>query len=68
MPAGAFDSEMLIDRVLPGSPSVTAGLLKGDRILAVDGQSVNRGSVLMEIVARHYAGDTLTFRIRRGEQ
>ena len=68
MPAGAFDSEIVIDRVLPGSPSVTAGLLKGDRILAVDGQSVNRGSVLMEIVARHYAGDTLTFRIRRGEQ
>lgn len=30
-PAGAFDSDIVIDRVLPGSPSATAGLLKGDR-------------------------------------
>ena len=67
-PAGAFESDILIDRVLPGSPSAAAGLLKGDRILAVDGQSVDRSSVLMDIIARHYAGDTVTFRIRRGEQ
>jgi S1-C subfamily serine protease len=67
-PAGAFDSDIVIDRVLPGSPSATAELLKGDRILAVDEQIVDRSSVLMEIVARHYAGDNVTFRIRRGEQ
>ena len=68
VPAGAFDSDIVVDRVLPGSPSATAGLLKGDRILAVDGQSVDRSSVLMEVIARHYAGDTVTFRIQRGEQ
>ena len=67
-PAGAFDTDIVIDRVLPGSPSATAGLLKGDRILAVDGQSVERSSVLMETIARHYAGDTVTFRIQRGDQ
>lgn len=68
MPAGAFASDVVVDRVLPGSPAATAGLLKGDRILAVDGQSVDRSSVLMDIVARHYAGNTVTFRIQRGEQ
>ncbi len=68
MPAGAFDSDIVIDRILPGSPAATAGLLKGDRVLAVDGQSVDRSSVLMDIIARHYADDTVTFRIRRGEQ
>lgn len=68
IPTGAFDSDIVIDRVLPGSPSATAGLLKGDRILAVDGQPVDRSSVLMEVIARYYAGDTVMFRIRRGEQ
>ena len=68
MPAGAFETDVVIDRVLPGSPAAAAGLLKGDRILAIDGQSVNRSSVLMEAVARHYAGDSVMFRIQRGEQ
>lgn len=67
-PAGPFDSDIVIDRVLPRGPAAHAGLLKGDRILAVDEQVVDRSSVLMESIARHYAGDTVMFRVRRGDE
>ena len=67
VPAGAFDADVRVDRVTPGSPAARAGLLKGDRILAIDGQSVERSSVLMESLARRYAGDSVVLKIRRGQ-
>ncbi|MCA9008935.1 MAG: trypsin-like peptidase domain-containing protein, partial [Planctomycetaceae bacterium] len=39
-PTGAYDSDIVIDRVLKGGPSEQAGLLKGDQVLAVDGKSL----------------------------
>lgn len=66
--AGAFDSDVVVDRVSPGSPAANAGLLKGDRILAIDDQTVKRSSVLMESLARHYAGDSIILKIRRGPE
>ncbi|MBC7966174.1 MAG: serine protease [Fuerstia sp.] len=67
VPTGAFDTQVVVDRVSPGSPAELAGLLKGDRILAIDGQAVERSSILMESLARHYAGDSVVLKIRRGE-
>jgi S1-C subfamily serine protease len=66
--AGAYDSDVVIDRVLPGGPSERAGLLKGDRILAVDGTPLERSSVLMESIAGRYAGDSITLKVQRGEE
>ena len=68
VPTGAFDTDVVVDRVSPGSPAERAGLLKGDRILAIDGQAVERGSILMESLARHYAGDSVVLKLRRGEE
>jgi len=65
---GAFDSDVVLDRVLPGGPAERAGLLKGDRILAIDGQIVERTNVLMESLATHYAGDSVTMTIKRGKE
>ncbi len=66
--AGAFDAEVMVDRVTPGGPAARAGLLRGDQILAIDGQAVERSSVLMESLARHYAGDSVILKIRRGPE
>ncbi|MEJ7591651.1 MAG: S1C family serine protease [Planctomycetaceae bacterium] len=68
VPTGAFDTDVVVDRVSPGSPAEIAGLRKGDRILTIDGQAVARSSVLMESLARHYAGDSVVLKIRRGEE
>lgn len=68
VPTGAFDTDVVVDRVSPGSPAERAGLLKGDRILAIDGQAVERASILMESLARHYAGDSVVLKLRRGEE
>ena len=67
VPAGAFDANVVIDRVLPGGPSEKSGMIKGDRILMIDGEPLERNSVLMESIARRYAGDSVTFRLQRGE-
>jgi len=68
VPAGAFDADVIVDRVSPGSPAAHAGLFKGDRILAIDGQTVQRSSVLMESLARRYVGDSVVLKIRRGQE
>ena len=68
VPAGAFETDIVVDRVSPGSPAARAGLLKGDRILAIDDQTMERSSVLMESLARHYAGDSVILKIRRGQE
>ena len=68
VPAGAFDADVIVDRVSPGSPAASAGLRKGDRIQAIDGLTVERSSVLMESLARHYAGDSVILKIRRSKE
>lgn len=68
VPAGAFSAKVEIERVHPGGPAERAGIRKGDNVLAIDGEVVGRSSVLMESLARHYAGDTVALRVRRGEE
>ncbi len=66
--AGAFDADVVIHSVLPGGPSERAGLLKGDRILAIGDTRLDRSSELMESIAGRYAGDSVTLKLRRGEE
>ncbi len=57
----------IVDQVLPGKPAEHAGLLAGDRILAIDGEPVSSPS---DVAARTNAkpGQQVTYRILRGER
>jgi len=59
---------VIVETVLGGSPADEAGLLAGDRIIAVDGRAVERVTDLRIALARFNAGDALTLQIRRGER
>jgi S1-C subfamily serine protease len=48
-----------VDRVAPHSPAADAGLLRGDIIVSMDGNTVNRGDVLRSRIIRHRPGDTV---------
>jgi C-terminal processing protease CtpA/Prc len=50
----------------PGSQLVEAGLDRGDRILAVDGEAVHATPELQRGLRRHELGDPATLRVLRG--
>lgn len=50
--------------VKPHSPAAAAGLEPGDRILAIDGESVEGWSSLQEVIRAH-AGEPLTMEVER---
>ncbi len=52
--------------VLPGSPAAKAGLLPGDIIESVNGQKIDAGNDLGNIIDQHAVGDTITLVINRG--
>lgn len=57
-----------IDTVLPGSPAASAGWLRGDRIVEVDGRAIDDRDELGQVV-RDAAGNRTTVVIeRRGKQ
>jgi len=51
--------------VKAGSPAATAGLAKGDRIIALDGQPITGFTELASAIRRHVPGDTVTIRYVR---
>lgn len=55
----------LITSVAEGSPAAEAGLQVGDRILAVDGQTVDATNTLAALLSAHKPGDTVTLRVAR---
>jgi len=65
---GQTYGEAVIDRTTPGGPAAQAGLQSGDRVLAVDGQSIADRSRLIEIIRASGADGApreMTWRIER---
>ena len=54
--------------VEPGSPAARAGLKENDVITAIDGAAVDGTHPLVELLARHNAGDTITLAVLRGSE
>ncbi len=57
----------VIDRLVPGAPAERAGLLPGDRVVAVDGTPVASWTEWVELVRAH-PGKTLSVRVERDGQ
>jgi len=53
--------------IMPASAAEKAGLIKGDRIVAIDGQNITWFEDLREIVSKN-PGNTLNFTIERNKQ
>jgi putative serine protease PepD len=63
-PSEAAPGALVVD-LRAGSPAATAGLQKGDRIIAIDGQAVKDFPQLASYIRRHVPGDTVTIRYVR---
>ena len=55
----------MVDDVVAGGPADEAGILPGDVIVAIDGQSVNRQSTLLDLLLERSVGDAVEVTIDR---
>ena len=55
-----------IKQVYPGGPADKAGLLAGDILLAIDGESVNDESGVIYRIGTRQPNDSVTLKLRRG--
>ncbi len=58
---------VLVARSAEGSPAEKAGLVQGDVIVKVDGQSVTNSKEVQAIVRKHKPGDNVEFLIARAD-
>jgi S1-C subfamily serine protease len=65
---GEAKEGVVVEGVMPASVGETAGLQKGDRILAIDGEPVDENFDLIFEVKRKKPGDRSTLKVRRGEE
>lgn len=61
---GLETTEPLVGDVIPDTPATTAGLQKGDRILAVDGKKVRRFNDIPLLIATN-VGNSITLKLER---
>ncbi len=54
--------------IVPGSPAAKAGLQAEDIILEVNGTAINADHPLQNLVNQYNVGDTVTLKVRRGNQ
>jgi serine protease Do len=62
------ESPAEIAAVMPNSPARRAGLQKGDRIVEIDGQSIDTQSDLRFAVGPRYGGEEIRVTTRRGDK
>jgi S1-C subfamily serine protease len=58
----------IIERVIKGGPAEAAGLVTGDVVTAIDGESVWGPGALVEAVGEREPGDTLTLTVARSDK
>jgi putative serine protease PepD len=54
--------------VRPGTPAARAGLQAGDEVVEVDGEPIQSGDELREVIDSHKPGDKITLTIKRDGQ
>jgi S1-C subfamily serine protease len=59
---------VLVVQVLPNTPAEQAGIRRGDVVTQVEGQRVTRADRLQSIVERSGVGNTLRFKLQRGDR
>lgn len=64
---GEFSGALILE-VVPGSPAETAGLQDGDVVGAVDGQEIDVGHSLVDLIAGHAPGDVVRLEIERDDE
>lgn len=60
----AFEPAAIITEVMPGTPAEDAGLLPGDRIVAVNDEPVNADTLTL-VIGQYLAGETVTLSVMR---
>ncbi len=65
MAYGKVASPPVIGEMAPNSPAAAAGLLSGDRIVAIDGNTVKEFADISDLV-RPYPGKTVSLQVERG--
>lgn len=56
---------VLVESVVQGSPAAAAGVRQGDVIRSLDGSRVRNGAELLQILAKHEAGDRVVLGLER---
>jgi S1-C subfamily serine protease len=65
----AFNQDgVLVINVEPDSPAATAGLRRGNVILAVNGENVNTPQELRQAIQQHEAGEIITLTVLNGDE
>jgi regulator of sigma E protease len=63
---GYAEMQAVVGNTLPNQPAAKAGLQKGDRILAIDGQAIDSWRAMFDKISSSN-GKTLAFHIARGD-
>lgn len=63
-----IDKGIAVTAVGRGTPAEQAGLQESDVIVRVDGQEVDNNGVLLQILAKHHAGDVVKVDFYRGNE
>ncbi len=64
---GYAELQAVVGNTLPNQPAAKAGLQKGDRILAIDGQTIDNWRAMFDKISSSN-GKTLAFHIARGDE
>ncbi len=59
------DGQVVVSEVMDGSPAADAGLLAGDVIVSVDGEAVDSGQALADLIRAHQSGDVISIVVTR---